>query len=211
MSRSQRTPLIVAVPSAGTGSFRREAVLVREAQRGDANAYAELVRTYERSARRVAAFVAGPNHADEVAQRAFINALRGLRRFEAGRPFEPWFLQIVLNEARSARRAEGRRIALVARESARLATSATSESAEAAVLRREITAAVNAALARLPPKHRDVVRCRFLLELSEEETAEKLGVRPGTVKSRLSRALDKLRTDFERSSHDDGVATPLAS
>jgi RNA polymerase sigma-70 factor (ECF subfamily) len=70
---------------------------------------------------------------------------------------------------------------------------------------------VNAALARLPAKHRDVVRCRFLLELSEEETAEKLGVRPGTVKSRLSRALDKLRTDFERSSHDDGVATPLAS
>jgi RNA polymerase sigma-70 factor (ECF subfamily) len=203
--------LIVPVRSAGTGSFRREAVLVREAQRGDAHAYAELIRTYERSARRVAAFVAGPNHADEVAQRAFINALRGLRRFEVGRPFEPWLLQIVVNEARSARRAEGRQAALVARESARLATSATSESAEAALLRGETTTSVNAALARLSPKHRDVVHCRYLLELSEEETAEKLGVRPGTVKSRLSRALDMLRTDFERSPYDDGIATPLAS
>jgi RNA polymerase sigma factor (sigma-70 family) len=48
----------------------------------------------------------------------------------------------------------------------------------------------------LPERDRVVVACRYLLEMSEAETAEALGLRAGTVKSRLSRALVRLRTDL---------------
>ena len=55
-----------------------------------------------------------------------------------------------------------------------------------------------AAVNRLPEEQRLVVVCRFILDLSEAETASVLGLRPGTVKSRLSRALDRLREEVPR-------------
>jgi RNA polymerase sigma factor (sigma-70 family) len=178
-------------PSAG------ERTLVRNAQAGDSAAYARLVRRHEPLAYRVAAFVAGPNHADEVTQVAFINAFRALHRFDPTRRFEPWLLRIVVNEARSARRSEGRQVALQSRTAAELAAPRGAEQPESRVLRTETRHALRAALARLPSKHREVVVCRYLLELSEEETSAVLGLRPGTVKSRLSRALARLRRELE--------------
>jgi RNA polymerase sigma-70 factor (ECF subfamily) len=53
------------------------------------------------------------------------------------------------------------------------------------------------AIAALRPEDRLVIGCRYLLELSEAETAAALGVRRGTVKSRLSRALERLRGELE--------------
>lgn len=57
--------------------------------------------------------------------------------------------------------------------------------------------AVDAALAALDVKHRAVVVCRYLLDWSVDQTADALDIRPGTVKSRLSRALDQLRTSLD--------------
>jgi RNA polymerase sigma factor (sigma-70 family) len=67
-------------------------------------------------------------------------------------------------------------------------------SPEAAVLAAERRHAVASALAALPDRQRDVVACRYLLGLSEAETATVLGLRRGTVKSRLNRAIDRLRS-----------------
>jgi RNA polymerase sigma-70 factor (ECF subfamily) len=70
-------------------------------------------------------------------------------------------------------------------------------SPEAAVLARENQGRLLAAVERLPDDHREAIACRYFLELSEEETAAALGVRRGTVKSRLARALARLRETLE--------------
>ena len=77
-----------------------------------------------------------------------------------------------------------------------LAATVTGALTEAA--RGEIGGRLDACLAALPEKDRDVLACRYFLELGEEETATVLGVRRGTVKSRTSRALERLRSEMER-------------
>ena len=168
--------------------------LVR-ARRGDAEAYARVVRAHESVAFRTAWLITGSAaEAEEAAQDAFLKAHRALGRFRDGAPFRPWLLAIVANEARnrrvSARRRE--RLALRARD---VAPSGASTSPETAVLAAEARAELLGAIERLPERDRLVIACRYLLELSEAETAAALGCRPGTVKSRLSRALDRLRAE----------------
>jgi RNA polymerase sigma-70 factor (ECF subfamily) len=126
-------------------------------------------------------------------QDAFVKAHRALGRFREGAPFRPWLLQIVANEARNKRRASGRRAALVDRAAAEPTSGDAAPSPEAVLLSAERRRALLDALARLRDDDREILSCRFLLELSEEETAEALGIRRGTAKSRTSRALDRLR------------------
>jgi RNA polymerase sigma factor (sigma-70 family) len=182
-----------------TGSpLERDTPLIRAAQEGDTAAFAQLVRLYERIAFRTACFVAGPDDAEEVAQLGLIKAYYALKRFQLGRPFQPWLLQIVVNEAKTARRAASRRTAILTRALAEAGSNIGDDQAANRILKREADTELAAALARLPDKHRDVVTCRYLLQLSEEETARVLGLRVGTIKSRLSRALVKLRTELEQ-------------
>ncbi len=74
-------------------------------------------------------------------------------------------------------------------------------SAEDEALTRRREGTVRAALDTLPLRYRDVVQCRYLLDLSEAETAQVLGIARGTVKSRLSRALDRLERQLDREVH----------
>jgi RNA polymerase sigma-70 factor (ECF subfamily) len=174
-----------------TGS-RSEAEVVERARRGDADAYAELVRAHQAVAFRTALLICGePAEAEEAAQDGFVKAYRALGRFRAGEPVRPWLLAIVANEARNRRRAAGRRAAATLRLAA--AETATGASPEAALLDAERREALLAALGSLRPEDRLVIGCRYLLELSEAETAAALGKPPGTVKSRLSRALARMR------------------
>ena len=186
-----------------------EAQLVVCARTGDTRAYAELVRCHERVAYRVAATIAGENDAEEVTQLAFINAFYALDRFQVGRPFRPWLLRIVANEAKSARRGATRRLRLHHRASAYAEPDRVDDQLERRALRRDANADLEAALNRLPQRHRDVVTCRYLLELSEQETAAVLRIRPGTVKSRLSRALDRLRLELAGSDAAPSAKEPL--
>jgi RNA polymerase sigma factor (sigma-70 family) len=173
-----------------------EEELVARAKHGDAAAYEELVRQHQGIALRTAYLVAGnETDAQEAAQDAFVKAYRTLGRFRRGAPFRPWVLRIVANEARNRRRSAGRRQALVLR-AAGAASGDAAPSPEAALVSAERRTELLAALDRLGDGHRVVLACRYLLELSEEETAAALGVRRGTVKSRLARALERLRAEL---------------
>jgi RNA polymerase sigma factor (sigma-70 family) len=159
------------------------------------DAYASLVRAYEPVAIRLAHVICGvAGDAEDAVQDAFVKAHRALGDHRDDAPFKPWVLTIVANEARNRRRSAGRRtryeLALIEDR----ASSGEAPSAEAAVVADDTRRRLLAAVAALPPRHRDVVACRYLLSLSEAETAAVLGLADGTVKSRLARALRRLRT-----------------
>jgi RNA polymerase sigma-70 factor, ECF subfamily len=172
-----------------------EEELVERARRGDARAYEEIVRMHQGIAFRTAYVVAGnAADAEEAAQDGFVKAWRALGRFRRGAPFRPWLLQIVANEARNRRRSAGRRAGLALRALADEGVSGdAAPSPEAALLSREERSRLLDAVNALPEDARLVLSCRYFLELSEEETAATLGIRVGTVKSRTSRALERLR------------------
>jgi RNA polymerase sigma-70 factor (ECF subfamily) len=175
-----------------------EAELVERARRGDLEAWETLVRTYQGIAFRTAYVLAGnAADAEEAAQDGFVKAQRALGRFRRGAPLRPWLLRIVANEARNRRRSAGRRERLVLLAAAESRPGGAVPSPEAALVAREDQERLLAAVERLPDGHRDAIACRYFLELSEEETAAALGVRRGTVKSRLARALALLREDLE--------------
>ena len=130
--------------------------------------------------------------AEEAAQDGFMSAYRSIGRFQPGRPFRPWILQIVANQARNRRKAIARREAATQRAATQdlvLVAPPPDESVDGAERRQAMLDAVN----ELRDEDREVISCRYFLDLSEEETAMALGCPRGTVKSRLSRALGRLR------------------
>jgi RNA polymerase sigma-70 factor (ECF subfamily) len=171
--------------------------LVERARAGDAAAFAALVRDHEEIAFRTAYLIArNAADAEDATQVGLTNAWRALPRFRPGAPFRPWLLAIVANEARNRRRAAGRREGLALRAAHELPSGGAAPSPEGRVLAAEQRAELLAALERLNDGDRLVLSCRYLLELGEEETAEVLAVRRGTVKSRTARALARLRTEL---------------
>jgi RNA polymerase sigma-70 factor (ECF subfamily) len=175
-----------------------EGELVLRAKRGEGAAFAELVRAHQEIAFRVAYLITGSaTEAEDAVQDGLVKAWRALGRFRAGAPLRPWLLQIVANEARNRRRSAGRRAALALRAEREDVSGDAASSPETEVVARAERTRLLAALERLPNDGRLVVSCRYLLGLSEEETAVALGLRRGTVKSRTARALDRLREDYD--------------
>jgi RNA polymerase sigma-70 factor (ECF subfamily) len=186
-----------------------DAELVERAGQGDVSAYEELVRRHQGVAVRVAYLAGGSAaEAEDAAQEAFVKAYRALPRFRAGAAFRPWLLAIVANEARNRRRAAGRRDRLAARmaavEGEDRPQGDAAPSPEEAVLAGEDREALMRALSTMRAEDRLVIACRYFLELPEAETAAALGWPRGTVKSRLSRALGRLR-DALRSGETSAV------
>ncbi|MEV6650445.1 sigma-70 family RNA polymerase sigma factor [Streptomyces sp. NPDC051219] len=172
-----------------------DAAVIARVRSGEAEAYAELVRAYTGMALRAAvAFGAGAD-AEDVVQTAFFKAYQSLGRFREGGAFRPWLLRIVVNETRNTVRSAVRLRTAVGREAAMSeAEPLIPESSDPAVaaLEEERRVLLLAALDELGAEQRQVVTCRYLLEMDEAETAEALGWPRGTVKSRLNRALRKL-------------------
>ena len=174
-----------------------ESELVERAKRGDVGAYAQIVERYQEPVFRAAYLVTrSAADAQEAAQDAFVKAYAALGRFRSGSPLRPWLLRIAVNESRNRRRAAGRREALALRAAAERQAEGADPSPEAVLLAAERRRALLDALDRLRDEDRLVIACRYLLDLSERETAEVLGWRRGTVKSRLSRALERLRGEL---------------
>jgi len=169
-------------------------VLVERARRGDEDAYGELVTRFQPLAARVAYVItASSSEAEDATQEAFVKAYYALDRFREGAPFRPWLLRIVANEAKNRRAAAGRRPTVELTAAADRASGETARSPEDAAVAADLRAGLVAAIDRLREDDRLVLSYRYFLDLSESEMAAALGVARGTVKSRLSRAMSRLR------------------
>ena len=171
-----------------------EAVLL--CQDGDRDAFRHLVEQYKNPLYGTAYLMTGnAAQAEEHVQEAFLLAWRGIRTFRRGRPVKPWLMRILVN----AVLAQQRKRALTTvplEESAPLSAPSTgAESIEAS----EDREAVRQALAQLTPEHRQVVVLRYFADLTVPQVARSAGVREGTVKSRLHRALRQMRELLEQS------------
>jgi RNA polymerase sigma factor (sigma-70 family) len=168
-----------------------DAAAVARARTGDADAYEILVVRYTTPAHRAAVLLGAGADADDVVQEAFVKAYRQLGRYRGESGFRPWLLAIVANETRNLHRSRRRRDGLVLRAATR-EEAAVPDPAES-VLDGERRRHLVEQIRLLDARDREVLVCRFLLDLSEAETAVTLGLPKGTVKSRTSRALTKLR------------------
>ena len=170
-----------------------EQELIQRARNGDVAAFEELVRMHQSIALRVAILVVGDHSdAEDVTQEAFVKAYHALGRFRHDSPFRPWLLRIVRNEALNQRRRHGRQDRLGLRLAGDRLSGDAAPSPETVVVSESERESVLAAVNGLPERYRQVVALRYLLGLSEAETAETLGIPAGTVKSRTARALSRL-------------------
>ncbi|MFL5817032.1 MAG: RNA polymerase sigma factor [Conexibacter sp.] len=177
-----------AAADASRGRRRRsEAALVRAAQDGSEEAVAELFDRHWDAAHRAAYLITRDRAAaEDIAQEAFLAALRALPRFDRRRPLRPWLHRIVANRAIDWARARELRREVDAESVQELAGPQPAAA--------QWPDHVAAALAGLTPEQRAVVVLRHLLELTPREIAELLELPQGTVNSRLRRGLDLLGT-----------------
>jgi RNA polymerase sigma-70 factor (ECF subfamily) len=176
----------------------REDRLLARAKGGDQHAYAELLARHQAVAFRAAYLVTGSTaEAEDATQDACVKAWLALERFRPGAPFRPWLVQIAVNEARNRRRAAGRRAGLTLRLAPGAAEAGSVPSAESEALAVQDRVRLAAAVAELREDDQLIIAARYFLALSEAETATALKLRPGTVKSRLSRALGRLQRQLE--------------
>jgi RNA polymerase sigma-70 factor, ECF subfamily len=173
-------------------SRREERRLVREVQRGSAAALEELFqREWPRAYRAAYLVVHDAAAAEDIAQEAFLAAVRSIDRFDRRRPFGPWMHRIVVNRAIDVTRARSLR---------REVDAAAAQTAEAPPDRPSAPFPddVVSALGDLSPEHRAVVVLRFVFDYTPGEIARALDMPRGTVNSRLRRALDRLGEVIER-------------
>jgi RNA polymerase sigma-70 factor (ECF subfamily) len=184
-----RSPLLARAEG---GSRRDERRLVREVQRGSTRALEELFRReWPRAYRAAYLVVHDAAAAEDIAQEAFLAAVRAIDRFDRRRPFGPWMHRIVVNRAIDATRSRSLR---------REVDAAAAETAEAPPDRpsEPLSGDLVAALKELSPEHRAVVVLRFVFDYTPGEIARALDMPRGTVNSRLRRALDRLGEVVER-------------
>jgi len=163
-------------------SGRDERAWVRGAQAGSASDLDALFRAHWAPAYRAAYLVVhDAAAAEDIAQEAFLAALRALDRFDRRRPFGPWLHRIVVNRAIDWARARALRAEVAFVET------------PARARERRDPEEVAVALASLSPEHRAVIVLRYLLDYTPGEIAELLELPRGTVNSRLRRALDRMQ------------------
>jgi RNA polymerase sigma-70 factor (ECF subfamily) len=168
-----------------------ERAWVRGAQAGSASDLEALFRSHWPRAYRAAYLVVhDAAAAEDIAQEAFLSAVRAIHTFDRRRPFGPWLHRIVVNRAIDWARARSLRREI------------GDDALEGAAARPEppgqrLSEGIAAALAGLSPEHRAVVVLRYLLEYTPGEIASLLDLPRGTVNSRLRRALDSLEGRLE--------------
>ena len=172
---------------AGELSTRREAQLVRRAQRGETEAVEELfAHLWPRCHRAAWLITQDRAAAEDVAQEGFVAAIAALDRFDRSRRLWPWLRTIVARRAIDHARARAARREVTGEQ-------LPEPAAPQRPLDDGLSEAALAALAKLGVERRAVVVLRFLLEMTPREIARLQGVPVGTVNSRMRRALDELR------------------
>ncbi|HET9914130.1 MAG TPA: RNA polymerase sigma factor [Anaerolineales bacterium] len=168
-----------------------EATLVRHAANGDAAAWEPLVLAHQEAVFRLSYLLLGdPDDAEDIAQETFLRAWNHLKRFDPTRPLRPWLLSIASNLASNRRRSAGRYVSALMRA---FRSEPAHSSIEEKSARQMEAGDLWKAVQNLSMPDQQIIYLRYFLELSVAETAQALGVPQGTVKSRLSRALERLR------------------
>jgi RNA polymerase sigma-70 factor (ECF subfamily) len=171
--------------------------VIQRALRGDEAAFQIIVDEHRDGVFRLAYLLLGDaDDAEDVAQETFIRALRYLNRYDPERALRPWLLSITANLARNKRRSLGRYWSALQRLAGQ--TPAESTTPEMRSMQALEAHALWQAVRCLSAAEQEIIYLRYFLELSVAETAEALDVQPGTVKSRLHRALKRLREVIER-------------
>ena len=169
-----------------------ESTLIRHAANGDAAAWEPLVLAHQEAVFRLSYLLLGdPDDAEDIAQETFLRAWNHLKRFDLTRPLRPWLLSIASNLASNRRRSAARHLSALTR--AFRNEPASSISIEEKSMRHMEASHLWKAVQTLSMPEQQIVYLRYFLDLSVAETAEVLNIPEGTVKSRLSRALDRLR------------------
>jgi RNA polymerase sigma-70 factor, ECF subfamily len=172
---------------------RQERAWIRGAQAGSVSDLEALFREHWPRAHRAAFLVVQDGAAaEDIAQEAFLAAVRNLDRFDRRRPFGPWLHRIVVNRAIDWSRARALR-----REAPEDPHAHIEEDTEDN-LTNPFPEDVAAGLASLSPEHRAVIVLRYLLDYSPGEIAGMLDLPRGTVNSRLRRGLDRLEEILDR-------------
>jgi RNA polymerase sigma-70 factor (ECF subfamily) len=180
-----------------------ERELIASAKNGDTRAFEQLLRIHQGIAVRVAYLVVrDPTEAEDVTQDAFVKAYRSLDSFRSEAPFRPWLLKIVRNEAVNRMRSTKRRERLALQTSNDPVSGDAAPSPETEVMSADERERLLALIEDLPERYRNVIVHRYLLDLSEKETSEVLGLPVGTVKSRTSRAIERLRRSLAHEYED---------
>ena len=174
-----------------------ESDLIQLAVQHDEQAWETLMRTYQQPVFRLAyLFTGDPDEAEDVTQETFIRAFQFIDRFDPARSFRPWILSVAANLARNRLRGFKRYLAALQGAARREPPPATGNSLVPTAS--EDAQAVWRTARKLSLEDQQVLYLRYFLELTEEETSAALDVPPGTVKSRLHRAMGRLRARLEQ-------------
>jgi RNA polymerase sigma-70 factor, ECF subfamily len=173
---------------------RQERAWIRGAQAGSVSDLEALFREHWPRAHRAAFLVVQDGAAaEDIAQEAFLSAVRNLDRFDRHRPFGPWLHRIVVNRAIDWARARALR-----RESGVDPLEHAEADTEESVRGNPLPEDLAGGLASLSPEHRAVIVLRYLLDYTPGEIAGLLDLPRGTVNSRLRRGLDRLEDILDR-------------
>jgi RNA polymerase sigma-70 factor (ECF subfamily) len=177
-----------------------EAEAIAQLREGDIAALRALVELYQVQAVQAAVLITRDRAlAEDIVQNAFVRSYERIHQFDASRPFRPWFLRMVVNDALKAVAGQRRHVPFDSHDDAAYPQvvawlEATAREPEDDLQRSELREAIGEALAALSPRQRAAVVLRYYLGLDERETAREMGCAPGTVKWHLHVARERLRS-----------------
>ena len=183
-----------------------EAELVSLSRQGDVSAWEGVVSAHQQAVFRLAYLLLGdPDDAEDITQETFIRAYYALERFDAQRPLRPWLLSIAANLARNRRRSIGRYLNILQRlghEDPQHAAPARRDPGLAS--QRDDSQLLWQAVRRLNSTDQEIIYLRYFMDMPEAEMSATLKVAAGTVKSRLHRALSRLKRVIQHDFADLG-------
>lgn len=171
--------------------------LALQVQRGDTEAFGELVTRYEKKlARYGTKFLSNPEDITDLVQDVFLKAYQNMQSFDASLKFSPWIYRIAHNEFVTALRKRSRRPTISVDFDTFISHPVYDDPSEREREQKEIKAVLEKGIEELSPKYREVLILYYLENLSYQEVADVLHVPVATVGIRLKRAREKLKTIY---------------